>query len=70
MSIGSPNLSKPPAESIMVLIIMENIETKLGTGGDLPMLNHQPKLRVYLRKTKHQVPQEVLAVTPIALPRD
>ena len=63
ISIGSPNLSKPPAESIMPLTIMENTETKLGTGEDLPMLNHQPELHVYSRKAKHQAPQEVPVVT-------
>ena len=53
ISTGSPNLSKPPAESILPLTIMEKTETELGTGGDLPILNHQPELCVYLRKAKH-----------------
>ena len=47
ISTGSPNLSKPPAESIMPLTIMENTETELGTGEDLRTLNHQLELCVY-----------------------
>ena len=63
ISTGSPNLSKPPTESIMPITTMENTETELGIGGDLPMLNHQPELHVYSRKAKHQAPQKVLVVT-------
>ncbi|RVW92095.1 hypothetical protein CK203_037048 [Vitis vinifera] len=47
----------------MPITTMENTETELGIGGDLPMLNHQHKLRVYSRKAKHQAPQKVLVVT-------
>ena len=32
----------------MPLTIMENIETELGTGGDQPMLNHQPETPSHL----------------------